>query len=106
MTIDVKVPVLPESVEDATIAAWHKQPGDAITRDVALVDISGKSEAVLPRDELLASARDFAAGLADLAPHSVGAKARPFVRVNMAAMLLNSTRWSKRPMCSQGRGSG
>ncbi len=28
MTIEVKVPVLPESVEDATIATWHKKPGD------------------------------------------------------------------------------
>jgi 2-oxoglutarate dehydrogenase E2 component (dihydrolipoamide succinyltransferase) len=39
MTIEVKVPVLPESVEDATIATWHKQPGDAIRRDENLVDL-------------------------------------------------------------------
>jgi len=39
MTIEVKVPVLPESVEDATIAAWHKQPGDTIRRDENLVDL-------------------------------------------------------------------
>jgi 2-oxoglutarate dehydrogenase E2 component (dihydrolipoamide succinyltransferase) len=39
MTIEVKVPVLPESVEDATIATWHKQPGDAILRDENLVDL-------------------------------------------------------------------
>ena len=39
MTIEVKVPVLPESVEDATIAAWHKQPGDLIRRDENLVDL-------------------------------------------------------------------
>jgi len=39
MTIEVKVPVLPESVEDATIAAWHKQPGDSIRRDENLVDL-------------------------------------------------------------------
>ena len=39
MTIEVKVPVLPESVEDATIATWHKQPGDSIRRDENLVDL-------------------------------------------------------------------
>ena len=39
MTIEVKVPVLPESVEDAIIAAWHKQPGDTILRDENLVDL-------------------------------------------------------------------
>ena len=39
MTIEVKVPVLPESVEDATIATWHKKPGDTIRRDENLVDL-------------------------------------------------------------------
>ncbi len=39
MAIEVKVPVLPESVSDATIAAWHKKPGDAIRRDENLVDL-------------------------------------------------------------------
>jgi 2-oxoglutarate dehydrogenase E2 component (dihydrolipoamide succinyltransferase) len=39
MTIEVKVPILPESVEDATIATWHKQAGDTIRRDENLVDL-------------------------------------------------------------------
>ena len=39
MAIEVKVPVLPESVSDATIASWHKKPGDAIKRDENLVDL-------------------------------------------------------------------
>ena len=39
MTIEVKVPVLPESVEDAIIATWHKQPGDTVHRDDKLVDL-------------------------------------------------------------------
>ncbi len=39
MSIEVKVPVLPESVEDAVIAAWHKQPGDTVRRDENLVDL-------------------------------------------------------------------
>ena len=37
MTIEVKVPVLPESVEDATIAAWHLQPGDSVRRGVPTI---------------------------------------------------------------------
>jgi 2-oxoglutarate dehydrogenase E2 component (dihydrolipoamide succinyltransferase) len=39
MSIEIKVPVLPESVADATVAAWHKQPGDSIRRDENLVDL-------------------------------------------------------------------
>lgn len=39
MAIEVKVPVLPESVSDATIAAWHKQAGDAVKRDENLLDL-------------------------------------------------------------------
>src|SRR4051794_18697117 len=39
MTLEVKVPVLPESVSDATIATWHKKPGDAVKRDENLVDL-------------------------------------------------------------------
>ncbi len=39
MSVEIKVPTLPESVADATIVAWHKQPGDAISRDEVLVDI-------------------------------------------------------------------
>src|SRR5512142_2035684 len=39
MTIEVKVPVLPESVSDATIATWHKKAGDAVKRDENLVDL-------------------------------------------------------------------
>ncbi|HEY3487140.1 MAG TPA: 2-oxoglutarate dehydrogenase complex dihydrolipoyllysine-residue succinyltransferase [Gammaproteobacteria bacterium] len=39
MSIEVKVPALPESVADATISAWHKQPGDTVNRDENLVDI-------------------------------------------------------------------
>ena len=39
MTTEIKVPVLPESVADATIATWHVQVGDSVTRDQNLVDI-------------------------------------------------------------------
>ena len=39
MAIDLKVPVLPESVSDATIASWHKKAGDAVKRDENLLDL-------------------------------------------------------------------
>ena len=39
MSIEIKVPPLPESIQDATLVSWHKQPGDAVKRDENLVDI-------------------------------------------------------------------
>jgi 2-oxoglutarate dehydrogenase E2 component (dihydrolipoamide succinyltransferase) len=39
MSTEVKVPVLPESVADATVTSWHKQPGDTVRRDENLVDL-------------------------------------------------------------------
>jgi len=56
MTVEIKVPVLPESVADALIAAWHKKPGDAVTRNENLVDIETDKvvlEVVAPADGTL-----------------------------------------------------
>lgn len=39
MTIEVKVPQLPESVTDATVVTWHKRVGDSVRRDENLVDL-------------------------------------------------------------------
>jgi 2-oxoglutarate dehydrogenase E2 component (dihydrolipoamide succinyltransferase) len=39
MSIEVKVPQLPESVTDATLVSWHKQEGDRVSRDENLVDL-------------------------------------------------------------------
>jgi 2-oxoglutarate dehydrogenase E2 component (dihydrolipoamide succinyltransferase) len=39
MNTEIRVPQLPESVADATLVAWHKQPGDAIRRDENLADL-------------------------------------------------------------------
>ncbi len=39
MSIEVKVPQLPESVADATLVNWHKNPGDSVARDENLVDL-------------------------------------------------------------------
>ncbi|MGB5411354.1 MAG: 2-oxoglutarate dehydrogenase complex dihydrolipoyllysine-residue succinyltransferase [Woeseiaceae bacterium] len=39
MSIEIKVPPLPESVSDATLVAWHKNVGEACARDENLVDL-------------------------------------------------------------------
>lgn len=39
MSVEVKVPILPESVADAIVATWHKNVGDAVSIDENLVDI-------------------------------------------------------------------
>ncbi|MFP1725551.1 2-oxoglutarate dehydrogenase complex dihydrolipoyllysine-residue succinyltransferase [Lonsdalea quercina] len=38
-SVDILVPDLPESVADATVATWRKQPGDSVQRDDVLVEI-------------------------------------------------------------------
>jgi len=39
MRVEIRVPQLPESVADATLVAWRKQPGDAVSRDESLADL-------------------------------------------------------------------
>ncbi len=39
MSTEIKAPSFPESVADGTIATWHKQLGEAVSRDDLLVDI-------------------------------------------------------------------
>ena len=39
MTIEIRVPQLPESVADAVLVAWRKQPGEAVSRDESLADL-------------------------------------------------------------------
>ena len=39
MTIEVRVPNLPESVADATLVKWHKKAGEAVSRDENLADL-------------------------------------------------------------------
>ena len=56
MAVDIKVPVLPESVADATIVTWHKKPGENVSRDENLVDIETDKvvlEVVAPSDGVL-----------------------------------------------------
>ena len=39
MAIEIKAPTYPESVQEGTLATWHKQPGDRVERDELIVDI-------------------------------------------------------------------
>ncbi len=53
MSVEIKVPVLPESIADATIAKWYKKPGESVNRDEHLVDIETDKvilEVVAPGD--------------------------------------------------------
>jgi 2-oxoglutarate dehydrogenase E2 component (dihydrolipoamide succinyltransferase) len=58
MSIEIKVPALPESVADATVLQWHKAPGEAIKRDENLVDLETDKvvlEVPAPADGILES---------------------------------------------------
>lgn len=53
MSIEIKAPTFPESVQDGTVATWHKQPGEAVARDELIVDIETDKvvlEIVAPAD--------------------------------------------------------
>jgi 2-oxoglutarate dehydrogenase E2 component (dihydrolipoamide succinyltransferase) len=39
MLVEIKVPVLPESVSEGTLGAWHKQVGDSVKQDDIIVDL-------------------------------------------------------------------
>ncbi|WP_444946288.1 2-oxoglutarate dehydrogenase complex dihydrolipoyllysine-residue succinyltransferase [Microbulbifer sp. VTAC004] len=56
MTIEIKAPTFPESVQDGTVATWHKKPGEAVSRDELIVDIETDKvvlEVVAPADGVL-----------------------------------------------------
>ena len=56
MATEIKAPVFPESVADGTIATWHKQPGEAVSRDEVICDIETDKvvlEVVAPADGTL-----------------------------------------------------
>lgn len=58
MTTQIKVPVLPESVADATVSKWYKKPGDAVKRGENLIDLETDKvmlEVPAPEDGVLAS---------------------------------------------------
>ena len=56
MLIEVRVPILAESVAEATLIDWHKQPGDAVKFGDTLIDIETDKvtlEVVAPEDGML-----------------------------------------------------
>ncbi|AYO55136.1 MULTISPECIES: 2-oxoglutarate dehydrogenase complex dihydrolipoyllysine-residue succinyltransferase [Acinetobacter] len=58
MATEIKAPVFPESVADGTVATWHKQPGEAVSRDEVICDIETDKvvlEVVAPADGTIAS---------------------------------------------------
>ena len=57
MQIEVKVPALSESISEATLLTWHKQPGEAVKRGENLIDIETDKvvlEMPAPQDGVLA----------------------------------------------------
>ncbi len=60
MSTEVRVPQLPESVADATVIAWHKQPGDRVAQGETLVDLETDKvvlEVPAPQDGVLGEIR-------------------------------------------------
>ncbi|MEA3291207.1 MAG: 2-oxo acid dehydrogenase subunit E2, partial [Pseudomonadota bacterium] len=60
MSIEIKVPMLPESVADATLLVWHKQAGEFVSRDENLVDVETDKvvlEVPAPADGVLSEIR-------------------------------------------------
>ncbi len=58
MATEIKAPVFPESVADGTVATWHKQPGEAVSRDEVICDIETDKvvlEVVAPADGTIVS---------------------------------------------------
>ncbi len=56
MQIEIKAPVLPESVSEATLLQWKKKPGDSVRRDESLIDVETDKvvlEVVAPADGVL-----------------------------------------------------
>ena len=60
MTIEIRVPQLPESVSDATLVNWHRSPGDPVRRDEKLVELETDKvvlEVPSPSDGILQEVR-------------------------------------------------
>ena len=90
MSIEIKVPPLPESVSDATLVAWHKKVGESVSRDENLVDLetdkvvlevpapaAGTIESIQIEDGATVTAGQVLALLAEGAVAEPAAKAEP-----------------------------
>jgi 2-oxoglutarate dehydrogenase E2 component (dihydrolipoamide succinyltransferase) len=89
MLVEVKVPQLSESVSEATLLTWHKQPGDYVNRDENLIDIetdkvvlelpapdSGVLVSILKRDGGTVTSQEVIATI-DTAATAAASAARP-----------------------------
>lgn len=91
MAIEIKAPTFPESVAEGSVATWHKQPGEAVSRDEILVDIETDKvvlEVPAPADgvieEILAQEGEIIASEQPLARFKAGAIAAPVAKAEAA----------------------
>ena len=61
MTVDITVPALGESVTEATVMRWNKQPGDAVVLDETLVELETDKIAVEVKAEAAGTLAEIAA---------------------------------------------
>jgi 2-oxoglutarate dehydrogenase E2 component (dihydrolipoamide succinyltransferase) len=107
VSIEVKVPQLPESVADATLVAWHKKPGETVRRSENLVDLETDKvvlEVPAPVDGVLkqivaADGAVVTSGqlLAVLEPHEAGATPAAAPKVAAAAAVAKPAAGAPRP---------
>lgn len=93
MAIEIKAPTFPESVAEGSVATWHKQPGEAVTRDEIIVDIETDKvvlEVPAPADgvleEILVQEGDIVASEQLLARIKEGAVAAPVAKAEVAVV--------------------
>ena len=89
MIIDVKVPQLSESVAEATLVSWHKQVGEALSRDENLIDIETDKvvlELPAPADGVLVEV---------LKPNGATVTARPSTRISAPIAASMRSVWSR-----------
>jgi len=104
MLVEVKVPQLSESVSEATLLAWHKKPGEAVTRDENLIDIEtdkvvlelpapadGVLVKILIQDGATVKSGDVIATLDTEAKAAVQSAPEPAVRPQPAAVIPTPT---------------
>ncbi|HKT71716.1 MAG TPA: 2-oxoglutarate dehydrogenase complex dihydrolipoyllysine-residue succinyltransferase [Steroidobacteraceae bacterium] len=115
MTTEIRVPQLPESVADATLVAWHKQPGEAFRRDENLADletdkvvlevpapqngvmkeIKVKSGATVTSGQLLAVIEEGGAGVTPSEPKALAKAAAPAASAAKAAPAASTLKGSE-----------
>lgn len=86
MTIEIRVPQLPESVSSATVATWHAKAGDAVKREQNLVDLEtdkvmlevpSTADGVLKEVRIAAGATVNAGDIIGILEEGAAAKAEP-----------------------------